>query len=78
MEALVRQARVDLAAFTADEALAEGGGDPLQLAEVALAQAVTALRYNDEAQVPLVRELRALVEAVSPLIAGTADPASVA
>jgi hypothetical protein len=77
MEANLRQARGDLADFFTGDM--EGShGDAQHNAEVALAQPGAALRYISDSEVPGILELRALYEAVKPLIAPTHESLSVA
>jgi hypothetical protein len=77
MEGLVRQARADLATFSADDP-DEVSVDVQRKAEVALAQAATALRYLTEPDAPGLRELRTLHDAVAPLIGSSSQTVSVA
>lgn len=68
-EGVVQQARIDLAAYGLDDG--SGGvneSDLLRRAEVAVAQAATALRFVGSSEDPAVQELRNLHAAVAPIL----------
>lgn len=75
----VAQARADIAAYRGDEDAHAVGDDDLQrTAEVAAARARAVLDFVGPGDERLLGELRALYEAIAPLVARGEDVASVA